>query len=170
VSIDFIAKLPTSKSGYDIVATIIDPLTKQSRWFPVKEVELNGEKFATALLDGYVRSRGLSVSIVPDQDTQFTSSFWQMLCSQHGIKLLISTAYHAQSDGQAEKANATLETFLKAYISQLKSPEQCSQLLPLAEFTYNVAKHKAIGMSPFEADIGYIPRLPLNLLAQGPRM
>jgi len=64
----------------------------------------------------------------------------------------MSTAYHPQSDGQAEKANATLETFLKAYsISQLKSPEQWSQLLPLAEFTYNEAKHKAIGMSPFEA-------------------
>ena len=38
----------------------------------------------------------------------------------------------------------------------------------LAEFTYNTAKHKAIGMLPFEADIGYIPRLPLNLLAPAP--
>jgi len=64
--------------------------------------------------------------------------------------------------------NATLETFLKAYIAQLKSPEPWSRLLPLAEFTYNVAKHKAIGMSPFKADIGYILRLPLDLLAPGP--
>jgi len=58
---------------------------------------------------------------------------------------------------------------LKAYISQLKSPELWSWLLPLAEFTYNAAKHKAIGMSPFEVDIRYIPRLPLDLLAPGPR-
>jgi len=36
----------------------------------------------------------------------------------------MSTAYHPQSDGQAEKANATLENFSEAYISQLKSPEQ----------------------------------------------
>ena len=77
-------------------------------------------------------------------------------------------AYHPQSDGQAEKANATLETFLKAYIVQLKSPEQWSRLLPLAEFTYNTAKHKAIGRSPFEADIGFIRKLPLDLLAPGP--
>jgi len=81
----------------------------------------------------------------------------------------MSTAYHPQSDGQVEKVKATLETFLKAYISQLKSPKQWSRLLPLAEFTYNAAKHKAIGMSPFEADIRYIPRLPLDLLAPGPR-
>jgi len=40
----------------------------------------------------------------------------------------------------------------------------------LAEFTNNAAKHKAIGMSPFETDIGYIARLPLDLLAPSPRM
>jgi len=170
VNIDFVIKLPTSEAGYDAVATIIDPLTKRAHWIPVKEAKLTAEKFATAFIDGYLRSQGLPVSIVSVQDTRFTSSFWQSLCSQLGIKLQMSTAYHPQSDGQAEKANATLETFLKAYILQLKSPEQWSWLLPLGEFTYNVAKHKAIGMSPFEADIGYIPRLPLNLLAPGTRM
>jgi len=169
VNINFVTKLPTLEAGYDAVATIIDPLTKRARWIPVKEAELTAEKFATAFIDGYVRSRGLPVLIISDWDTRFTSSFWQSLCSQLRIKLRMSTPYHPQSDGQAEKANATLETFLKAYISQLKSPEQWSQLLPLAEFTYNAAKHKAIGMSPFEADIGYIPKLPLDLLAPGPR-
>jgi len=53
--------------------------------------------------------------------------------------------------------------------STTQIPEQWSRLLPLAEFTYNVAKHKAIGISLFEADIGYIPRLLLDLLAPGPR-
>jgi transposase InsO family protein len=170
VNIDFITKLPASEDGrYDAVATIIDPLTKRARWIPVKEADLTAEKFATAFIASYVRSRGLPVSIVSDRDTRFTSAFWQSLCTQLGIKLRMSTAYHPQSDGQAEKANATLETFLKAYIAQLKSPKQWSRLLPLAEFTYNAAKHKAIGMSPFEADIGYIPRLPLDLLAPDPR-
>jgi len=81
----------------------------------------------------------------------------------------MSTAYCPQSDGQAEKANTTLETFLKAYIAQLPHPEQWVRLLPLAEFTYNAAKHKAIGMAPFEADIGYVPWLLLDLLAPDPR-
>jgi len=77
----------------------------------------------------------------------------------------MSTAYHPQSDGQAEKANTTLETFLKAHIAQLPRPEQWMRLLPLAKFTYNAAKHKAIGMAPFESDIGYVPGLPLDHLA-----
>jgi len=169
VNIDFVTKLPTPEAGHDAVATIIDPLPKRARWIPVKETDFTTAKFATVFIDGYIRSQGLPVSIVSDQDTRFTSGFWQSLCSQLGIRLQMSMAYHPQSDGQAEKANGTLETFLKAYIAQLKSPEQWSHLLPLAEFTYNAAKYKAIGMSSFEADIGYIPRLPLDLLAPGPR-
>ena len=74
----------------------------------------------------------------------------------------MSTAYHPQSGGQAEKANAILETFLKAYIVQLGSPRHWDQLLLLAEFAYNAAKHMATGMSPFGADIGYIPDYSLT--------
>jgi hypothetical protein len=169
VNIDFITKLPVGEGGYDAVATIIDPLTKRARWIPVREAELTAETFAEVFIAGYVRNRGLPLSIVSDRDTRFTSKFWQALCAQLGIKLRMSTAYHPQSDGQAEKANATLETFLKAYIAQLPSPGQWTRLLPLAEFTYNAAKHKAIGMPPFEADIGYVPRLPLDLLTPNPQ-
>jgi len=141
VNIDFITKLPMSKSGYDAVATVIDPLTKRTHWIPVTESDLTAETFVTAFIAGYVRSRGLPVSIVLDRDVRFTSSFWQSLCSQLGIKLWMSTAYHPQSDGQAEKVNSTLETFLKAYIAQLEDLANWDQLLPLAEFAYNAAKH-----------------------------
>ena len=79
VNIDFVTKLPTSEAGYDAVATIIDPLTKRAQWIPVKEAELTAEKFATAFIKGYVRSRGLPVSIVSDRVTRFTSTFWQSL-------------------------------------------------------------------------------------------
>jgi len=75
VNIDFVTKLPTSEAGHDAVATIIDPLTKQARWIPVKEADLTAEKFVTAFFGGYVRSQGLHVSIVSDQDTRFTSGF-----------------------------------------------------------------------------------------------
>lgn len=81
----------------------------------------------------------------------------------------MSMAYHPQSNGQAEKANTTLDTFLKAYVLQLKFLEQWTWLLPLAEFMYNATKHRATGMSPFEADIGYVPKLPLDLLIPRPR-
>ena len=109
------------------------------------------------------------MSIVSDRDTRFTSKFCQVLCAQLGIKLRMSTAYHPQLDRQEKKVNATLESFFMAYIAQLPCPEQWVRLLLLAKFTYNTVKHKAIGMAPFEADISHVPRLPLDLLAPGPR-
>jgi hypothetical protein len=35
-------------------------------------------------------------------------------------------------------------------------------LLAIPEFGYNSHCHQSIGMSPFEADLGYIPRMPLG--------
>ena len=71
VNIDFVTKLLTSEAGYDAVATIIDPLTKRAWWIHIKEANLTAEKFATAFIDGYVRSWGLPVSIVSDWDTHY---------------------------------------------------------------------------------------------------
>jgi hypothetical protein len=50
-----------------------------------------------------------------------------------------------------------LETFLKAYITQLPLPEQWIHFLPLAEFTYNATKYKVIGMSLFELILAIFP-------------
>jgi len=97
VNIDFVTKLPTSEAGHDAVATIIDPLMKRARWIPVKEADLTVKKFATAFIDGYVRSRGLPVSIVSDRDTRLTSGFWQSLCSQLRIRLRMSTVTALES-------------------------------------------------------------------------
>ena len=92
-----------SDTGYDAVATIVDPPTKRVCWIPVGEAELTAEKFAMTSIANYVRSRSLPTSIVSDRDIRFTSDFWQALCSQLGIKLRISTAYHPQSDWESRE-------------------------------------------------------------------
>ena len=69
MNVDFVTKLLTLEAGYDAIATIIDILMKRARWIPVKEAELTAEKLAMAFIDGYVRSRGLPVSIISDQDS-----------------------------------------------------------------------------------------------------
>jgi len=42
------------------------------------------------------------------------SDFWESLTAQLGIKCSHSTAYHLQTDGQAENQNALVERYLKA--------------------------------------------------------
>ena len=52
-----------------------------------------------------------------------------------GIKLVATTAYHPQGDGQTERINQELEQFLHLFINQRK--DDWDDLLPYAEFQYN---------------------------------
>jgi transposase InsO family protein len=60
---------------------------------------------------------------------------------QLGVKLKFSTAFHPQTDGQTERVNQTLKTYLRLYCNYQQ--DDWEELLPLSEFAYNNAKHSA---------------------------
>jgi hypothetical protein len=77
--------------------------------------------------------------------------------------LLFSTAFHLQTDGQAEKANSIVKRFPRPFSAN--KPRSWDTLLAIAEFAYSSHHHQSTGISPFEADLGYIPRMPLDTMA-----
>lgn len=85
----------------------------------------------------------------------FTSSLWKALFKMEGVSLLLSTAYHPQTDGQTERVNQCLEMYLRCAISD--SPRQWKNWLSQAEFWYNSSFHSSLGCSPFKALYGYDP-------------
>lgn len=68
----------------------------------------------------------------------------------------MSSSYHPQSDGQTERVNQCLETFLRCFVNAC--PTKWMDWLSLAEFWYNTSPHSSIGYSPFEALYGYTPK------------
>ncbi|GJY21113.1 putative reverse transcriptase domain-containing protein [Tanacetum coccineum] len=56
-----------------------------------------------------VSRHGMSISIISDHDSHFTSRFWQSLQSALGTQLDMSTTYHPETDGQSDKNHQTLE-------------------------------------------------------------
>jgi hypothetical protein len=67
----------------------------------------------------------------------------------------MSTAYHPERDGQTETYNRVLEHYLRSFIHH--QPKIWSQLLPLAEWSYNTSLHSATGLTSFQITYGRDP-------------
>ena len=85
------------------------------------------------------------------------SSFWRKLFKLHGTQLLMSTAYHPQTDVQTERINQCLEMLLCCSVHD--KPRQWKTWLPLAELWYNSSYYSAPGCSPFKALYGHDPTM-----------
>lgn len=107
-------------------------------------------------LDQVYRLHGMPSAIVSDRDRIFTSQLWRELFTLADVQPRMSSSYHPQSDGQTERLNQTMETFLRCFVHAC--PSKWLQWVPLAEYWYNTSYHSAIGRSPFEALYGYAPR------------
>ena len=98
---------------------------------------------------------GVPQSIVSDRDGRFTERFWTELFNLLGSNLNFSTSVHPRTDGQTERVNALLETYLQHYVSA--SLRDWPKLLDVAQFSYNLQKSEATSQSPFEMVIGQQP-------------
>jgi hypothetical protein len=162
VNIDFITKLPRTEEGNDTIITFICPLTKRAHWTACREAQLTAERFAEIFIDVYFRLHGLPQAIISDRDPRFVSEFWQYLTTIWQTRTRMSTAFHPQTDGQAEKANQIVERYLRIFAAG--NERRWDRFLGLAEFSYNSQTHAAHRLSPFVADLGHQPRRPIDLL------
>jgi len=151
---DCISALPTS-NGKDVLWVIIDRLMKMGH-FVVYHGTMNHENLADHFLRQIIRPHRLPSSIISDRGSLFTSVFWKRVTAALGISRNFSTAFHLQTDRQMERANATLEQYLRAYCNYQQ--DDWERLLPIAEFCYNNTQTGTTKITPFFTNYGFHPR------------
>ena len=118
-SMDFITNLPLC-GGFNAIFTTIDKLTKYMKLVPcfVGEGSLDAPAVAGLFFNNIVRHFGIPSVVLHDRNPHFTSQFWQCLWKKFGSRVLMSSAFHPQTDGQTERAHRTVEQVLRCLLAQ----------------------------------------------------
>ena len=113
------------------------------------------KEIAKIYRDDIWKLHGVPKKILSDRGPQFASKFMEEFTKALGTKRQLSTAYYPQTDGQMERINQEIGTFLQYYMNYQQ--DNWIDWLAIIEFQYNDKKHAATGRTPFELNFGRHP-------------
>jgi hypothetical protein len=137
ITMDFIEGLSRSYNA-NYILVVVDKFTKYSHFISLSH-PYTAQSVATAFLNIVYRFHGLP-------------AYLKHRFKLAGISLKMSSSYHLHTDGQSERVNQCVETFLRCFVHAC--PRKWKDWLTLAEFWYNMSLHSTLGRSPFEALYG----------------
>lgn len=153
VSIDVLGPLNTTDEGHTHILTITDMLSKFAIAAPLpdtKEITIM-EKLELYLFYTF----GPPTTLISDQATNMGGHLSQNTYKAWGITHVTTSAFHCQSNGQAEALNKTLAISLTTQCNQKRV--HWDRYLPAATFAYNTSIHSTVGFSPFYLVFGREP-------------
>ena len=98
---------------------VVDRLTKSAHFIPFKST-YSAKGYSRNFIDCIICCHDIPLSIISNKGAQFTSRFWRPFKEGLGTNVKLSTIFHPQTDGQAERTIQTLEDMLRACIIDFK--------------------------------------------------
>ena len=135
ISYDLITNLPVS-NGFDSLLVMVDQgLSKGVILCPTKKT-ITAEGVATIIFRKLYTRFGLFNKIISDRGPQFAAKFQKELRRILRYELTLSSAYHPQTDGETERVNQEIETYLRIFCGT--NPSEWAEQMPMAEFVNNI--------------------------------
>jgi hypothetical protein len=134
IGIDFITDLPTSGNSHDCIVTFVDHMTKREHWRACKKT-IEAPAFARIFIDDIVRLHRVLQEAVSDCNVRLTADYWREVARILQMTVLMSTAFHPETDGLSENSKKTVVCDLHVFTTHNQA--NWDDYLPLAEYAYN---------------------------------
>jgi transposase InsO family protein len=127
-----------------LVAT--DYFTKWTKVVPLKN--MTRKEVIHFILEYIIHRFGIPQTLTTDQGVAFMSYQVRGFVESLKIKLLSSSPYYAQANGQAESSNKTLIKLIKKKIEE--NSKRWHGVLSEVFWAHRISKRSAIKVTPFE--------------------
>jgi transposase InsO family protein len=145
--------------GFEYILVMVDYVSKWVEAIPCRKAST--EESITMIKNVIFPRFGTPRILISDGGTHFTGKNFKKCLSKLGIEHRVSTAYHQQTNGQAETSNKQLKSILNKTIE--KGGKDWSKKLDGALWAYRTAFKTPIGMTPYQFFYGKACHLPVEL-------
>ncbi|CAL9012730.1 unnamed protein product [Prunus brigantina] len=162
--IDYSKGSSNKQHCFIIVAT--DYFTKWVEAKPVKST--TSQEIIIFIEEQIIQRFGIPESITTDRGSSFISGEMLDMAEAFKFKLLQSTPYYAQANGQAESSNKVIINIIRKMLE--KNPKQWHEKLSETLWAYRTSNREAIGMTPYALTYGHDAILPMEIAVQSLRI
>ena len=147
---------PPSSKNHKFILVATDYFTKSVEAIPLKIV--TSREMVEFVKEHIIYQFGIPHTIMTDLGSMFISEKFEEFAISMGIKLLNSSPYYAQANGQAEASNKGIIKLIKRKVDE--QPRKWHTTLNEALWAYRMACHGATKMSPYQLVYGHEAVLP----------
>ena len=158
--LDFIGQTnPPSSKGHRFVLVSTDYFTKWTEAVPLKN--MTHREVIEFITEHIIHRFGIPQTLTTDQGSSFISKEVHDFAESYKIKILNSSLYYAQANGQAESSNKVLIKLIKKKIEE--NPKRWHEVLSEALWAHRISRHGPTKVISSELVYGQEAVLPVEV-------